>query len=318
MRILWLYKYDRKYNFDKWLHLEYVRHVKQLGYDIIAYGPRLEEEYYDIMLVPYRPSLSWEELIDMSGADIAILNTRSRAFEHYSPFTGEKQGCWLPDGFAKSKKVIKVLIDEDAHYEKDDLWVKEMGFSLTLQRHKSQADRKDWVVKTKWLPFSVNTSIFTPQGTGKRINKVCFTGSMTEKYTDRQNAIRRLYNYNLIDIFPTGIKRDQEYLDCLRSYKCCLSGASNYDICAAKNFEIMASGAVLLTNNFTGIRDLFYDDTYSLYDNDNDNIIARATKILFDDGYAEHLSKNALNCIKARHTDEIRTKQLIEILNKEL
>jgi spore maturation protein CgeB len=292
--------------------------MKQLGYDIVAYGPGLQEEYSDIAPIAYVPPsrMTWDILLDQIQPDVAILNTRSRAWDYYNPFTGEMRGCWLPRGF-ESKRIPKVLIDEDSHYEKDDNWVFESNFQLTFQRHYSQAIRKDWKVKTLWLPFSVNIDVFKPDPSISRINKVCFTGSMTGPYSDRIRAIEALQKEGLIDVFPTRVKVGQEYVKTLQSYSICLSGASDYNICAAKNFEIVASGSVLLTNYFSGMEKLF--DTrfiveYGTYD------VVQIAKIVLDGSQKEweRVTASGIDHIKRYHTDEIRTKQMIDILKKEL
>lgn len=317
MKILWLYRYDKNYNFDSFFHLDYARHVKQLGYDLVAYGPELHKEYSDITPIEYTRRLTWDVLLDQIQPDVAILNTRSRAWDYYSPFTGEMRGCWLPAGFETSNRIPKVLIDEDSHYEKDDDWVYNFGFGLTFQRHYSQAKRTDWKVKTKWLPFSVNTKVFMPNPRIKRINKVCFTGSMTGAYTDRIKAVEQLKEAGLIDVFPTRVKVGKEYIKTLQSYSVCLSGASDYDICAAKNFEIMASGSILLTNYFSGMEKLFDTDLVVEYRPDNLSIVVD-TLLTMDQEERDNVAAAGINYIKTYHTDQIRTKQMIEIMEREL
>jgi spore maturation protein CgeB len=76
----------------------------------------------------------------------------------------------------------------------------------------------------------------------------------------------------------------------------------------------MASGSVLLTNYFSGLELLFPPEAYCLY-NDTD-IVEKATQILNDQEYAQHIVDAGLKTIHDRHTNQIRTKQLFDILEK--
>lgn len=317
IRCLWLYRYSVNYNFDHWFHLSLVRHMKQLGYDVIAYGPEIEKEYNDLLLVKYSPNISWDNLLDIVKPDVAILNTRSRAFDYYSPFTGEMRGCWLPKGF-ESTRIPKVLIDEDSHYEKDDNWVFNSNFQLTLQRHRSQALRK-WKVKTLWHPFSVNTDVFKPNPSIQKVHKICFAGSMTSPYSDRIKAIRALENRGLIDVFPTRVKVGQDYIRCLQQYDACLSGASDYDICAAKNLEIMACGSLLITNRFTGLNEMFNNGSEcAIWDNLNQLVDLGVAIQNNQCSYLDSVTSSARSYVEKYHSDEVRTEQLMTILKEEL
>jgi hypothetical protein len=138
MKILWLYKYSASYNLDKWFHLEYVRWMKNNGYNIVAYGPGIHEAYPDIAPLAYSELLLSHHLKEILKPDICILNTKSRMFEYYSPHTNVATGCILPNDF-KDWNIPKVVIEEDAHYEKNGEWYQEVGIDLLLQRHYSQS-----------------------------------------------------------------------------------------------------------------------------------------------------------------------------------
>jgi hypothetical protein len=316
MKILWIYKYSASYNLDKWFHLEYVRWMKNNGYDIVAYGPGIHEVYPDIAPLAYVENTRWDSLLDILKPDVCILNTKSRMFEHYSPHTGSALGCILPIGFETSKRIPKVMIEEDAHYEKNGKWYQEVGIDLLLQRHYSQSLR-DWGVKTLWHPFSVDETIFCPDDC-QRTNKVCFSGHITSPYPERRRFCDLLKNQNLIDVFEHKEKINEKYIKCLQEYVAHLSTASIYDITAAKNFEIMSSGSILITPKFSGIDLLFPEDSYCEINLDGSDIVEKVRKILPGFEYRKNIVDNGLRCIKERHTNKVRTKELIEILEKEL
>ena len=316
MKILWIYKYSASYNLDKWFHLEYVRWMKNNGYDIVAYGPGIHEAYPDIALLDYRSNHTWEFILDTLKPDVCILNTKSRMFDYYSPHTNVATGCILPVGFCDSKRIPKIVIEEDAQYEKDGKWYQEVGINLLLQRHYSQSLR-DWGVKTLWHPFSVDEKIFCPRN-DFRLNKVCFAGHITSPYPERRRFCDSLKMYNLIDVFEHKEKINEKYIKCLQDYVAHLSTASIYDISAAKNFEIMSSGSVLITPKFSGIDLLFPEDSYCEINLDGSDIVAKTRRILEDSEYRQNLVSNGLKCIKEKHTNEVRTKELIKILETEL
>jgi len=319
MRILWIYKYSASYNLDKWFHLEYVRWMKNNGYDIVAYGPGIHEVYPDIALLDYRSNHTWGFILDTLKPDVCILNTKSRMFDYYSPHTNVATGCILPVGFCDSKRIPKIVIEEDAHYEKDGKWYQEVGINLLLQRHYSQSLR-DWGVKTLWHPFSVDENIFCPGGKNisQRIKKVCFAGHITVPYPERRRLCDSLKAHNLIDVFEHKEKINEKYIKCLQDYVAHLSTASIYDITAAKNFEIMSSGSILMTPKFSGIDLLFPEDTYCSLELDGSDILEKVFKILNDPDYVRVTTDKALKCIKSKHTNRVRTKELLKTLETEL
>jgi spore maturation protein CgeB len=314
MKILWLYKYDSAYNFDKWLHMEFVRTLSKCpGVEVIAYGYNLEKGYPDLCPFPFNPSMSMEDLKKSFDYDVVILNTKSRAFLTYHPTHNFNYKCWLPGDF-RTIQVPKICIEEDYHYEKNDFWYYDMGFNLLIQRHYSQSLRSG-KVKNIWLPFSVDINVFHPIEGEPRLNKICYVGSLTsEAYPDRLKAIHTLSSKGYIDVHKA---HNEAYLLILRRYVGYLSSSSLYNITAAKNFEIMASGGVLITNRFSGIDQLFPDGTCIKFLNDHSDLIPQVEKVLRDQEFANDIVKKGLECIKQLHTHEIRIGQLLEILNNE-
>ena len=88
------------------------------------------------------------------------------------------------------------------------------------------------------------------------------------------------------------------------------------EICAAKNLEIMASGAILFTNKFEGIDFLFSKDDYCSYENDGSDVISKGQRILNDPAYVNMVLNNAKICINEKHSHKIRNGQLMEIFKR--
>jgi hypothetical protein len=290
--------------------------MKKNGYNIQAYGPGLDREYSDIAPLNYNPDISWDSLVQATKADVAILNTKSRQFHYYSPHTKVYTGCYLNPGFETSKIIPKVVIEEDDHYETNGIWYQKNGINLVLERHYSQAQR-DWGVKTLWHPFSVDESLFAPIKIS-RINKICFAGHMTTPYPCRKIVCEKLSDARLIDVFQNREKLDMRYVYCLQQYVSHLSTPSIYDISAAKNFEIMSSGSVLFTPSFSGIDELFPKEAYCEIKIDGSDCVEKARKVLNDEGYRVATVEAGRKCILEKHTNKIRTEELMHILKTEL
>jgi len=311
MNILWFYKYIPEYNFDKWFHMEYARTIaKYPGVKLLAYGMDLEKGYADVATIPYDSKITMYDLKAMFPYDAVICNTKSRMFESYSPHTGVQKNCWIPSGFEEIKEP-KIMIEEDYHYEKNDDWYKEKGFDLLLQRHHSQFLRKG-KVPNAWLPFSVDTEVFAPVSID-RVNKIAFVGSsVNTAYPDRNRAIQTLSNYDYIVNYRMIV--DEGYINVLKKNIAFLSCSSIYDITAAKTFEIMSSGAVLLTDMFSGIDEIFPDGTCVKFKKDQSDLVSLAAKILADREFARGIAANGMAHIRKHHSNDVRTGQLLDII----
>jgi hypothetical protein len=333
MKILFLYKYIDSYSFDDWLNDKFALAInKNPSIELKMYGPNMHNIYPMLSVCPYNPSLSIEAIYDMYNFDVAVINTKSRCFHYYNPKKDQVDGYWLPVNFNNYKKIKKVVLEQDYHYEKNDSWYSEAGIDLILQRHYSQSLRQE-TVPMKWFPFSVDTNIFNPNtrvvqdrkgnyrelsNTNNRIEKIAFVGnSGDEAYIYRRTATNILLTENLGASYAGSKKVDVEYVDILRKYIAYISCGSTYEICAAKNFEIMASGGILFTNKFLGIDLLFPKNSYISYNHKSyDDVLAKAREIINNKELQNEINKNAMKCINECHTHEIRTNQLIKILEE--
>jgi len=332
MNILFLHRYIPEYSFDEWLNAKWIECIYKMGtHGIKVYGPMMWDAFPHMCVCKYDENLTLEQLRSFYGFDVIIVNTKSRCFFYYDPKANRAEGCWLPKDFTTfTKSIPRLILDQDSHYEKDGKWLQEMKFDMILQRHYSQSLR-DWGIPCKWLPFSVDTSTFhkdrlTCDHKGvplrlppyeQRIKKICFTGNNADDaYVIRRTAINRLLAVGVAANFAGAKKVDGEYVQVLRQYVGYLSCGSIYEITAAKNFEIMASGGVLLTNRFKGIELLFPDNCYVPYSNDCCDIEVQANRILNDVSYTANIVQKAHECIRARHTHEVRMNELVDIIQK--
>jgi len=315
MKILCFYSYSDKYDYDNWLHMKFMEVVdKYPGIEVVCYGPGLEIKHPEIVPIRFDPKLSMSELCKRLQPDVVIVMTKSRMFEGYNPHecrTYERQhsNCWMPYGFGKFD-ILKIVLEEDYHYEIDDRWYQETGIDLILQRHHCAVKRQQ-KVKMQWFPFSVDIDVFYP-GVRERKAKVCFAGSVNRFYPKRALAITVLGRENLIDIYDSKEKVGTSYISALQNYRCHLSGSSIFGITPAKMFEIMACGSVLLTNREKHFEEIFDEGSYVVFD--GDDVVERTRKVLNDQDYRREIVSNALACIMERHTHQIRIEELLHII----
>lgn len=312
LRILYLYQDDERYRYDYYLRelpleIPYI----ELGSSVFLYGLNAHKMYPNHTPILYDENIPLSEIVRVLNIDVILIAQKSRMFVNYHPpkyYPTHENKTWL-NGLDKIT-IPKIVIEEDYHHEADDTWYQENGIDLILQRHYSQVERQQ-KIKMDWLPFSVDENIFKLQDRdGIRINKIALVGSDTgDAYKLRRETGQILKKLNLIDIFTNREKVYEKYIECLRSYVGHLSCGSSFDICPAKSFEIMACGSALLTNKYSGIEKLFPEDSYYLYEENN---VAEMARILLENKkLRKHIVDNALLCIKERHTNKIRARELV-------
>jgi len=324
VRILWYYKYNRYYNHDEWLHAHFAKAISQYpGVELKFYGLYMEDLYPNMIVTKWDYDVTFKDIVDKFFPDIIILNTKSRMFRDYEPKHPEFPGnIWLPRGWDNYKvKIPRIMIEEDYFVEQNDDWYAQNNISLILQRHYSQylRGKENGKVKHLWLPFSIDPNIFKPNPNITRKNRICFAGAnQGSPYVERREACRLLSEANLIDIFNNKEKIGDTYIKCLQEYTCHLSGCLTHNINPSKNFEIMASGSVLLTNDASNGKDLLSPaNSYMTYKTDCSNVLEKAKEIIGNYDLRKEVTENAMKCIAEKHTHEIRIKELLNIIEQE-
>lgn len=334
MKILWLFHFKLNNNYDHYLNVDFAYSIGQYpGVELMGYGSDLTEHHPKLAPMKYADNITMDDIYKVFPFDAVIVNTKGRCFEYYNPHTGVIKEPCLPKGFKEWKKTPKIMFEEDYHYEKDDSWYHEMGMDVILQRHYSQSLRQE-NVPMMFFPFSVDNKVFNITDTtvkyqhmtlllassNERDKKIAFVGNDGDKaYIYRFWAIRNLVKLNMGKNYSAAEKPfhrrvDGEYIQLLRQYIAHISCGSTFEICAAKNLEIMATGSVLFTNKFLGIDLLFPENSYVSYKNDWSDLVPKAKKILHEPEYVKEITTNALKCVNERHTHNHRIAELLEII----
>ena len=323
MKILWLYGSNKKWDaINHWYHMDWTKVIKkQPNVQLIAYGWNLDKMWKELTPIPFDIKITGKDIKKEFNFDVIIINNKNRFF--INPLKRKTTG-WLSDNFFDGLlNIPKIILEGDYHqhrrgYISED-FLEKVGIDLILHRHLANVKlaQKDFPnIKSGWLPCSVDNTIFKPNYSITREKKICLIGGWSPKvYTHRNLAGSFL--------LPTGLLKQykqrllgQDYVNCLQSYIGHINGSSKFDLTTAKMFEIMASGSVLLTDksNEYGLKELFVNDSYCVYERNGLDIVEKSKLILNDKFYRNHIIKRAIKCIKERHTHEIRAGELIEII----
>ena len=313
-KILWLYSSKgTPINYNHWFHMDFVRILKERkDVQVMPYGYLLKKYYNDLTPIEWDSKITLKDLKKVFDFDVIIMDNKDRRFKY------DSGGSWLPKDFNDFNLTPKILMEGDYHAKAK--WHLDGKIDAFILRHKSQFIKcqKDYSLKKCfWLPCSVDTEVFKPNTQYNRKELIFYLGTLNKKvYPYRYEAHKILQEKNLIN---SGRIFEQAYIKNLQSYICHLSGSSYFHIDPSKNFEIMASGSVLFTNedNKSGIKDLFPQNSYCTYKSlDSSDVEKKAHKILNDYGYRQSLIQNALKCIKEKHTHQIRARELINIIKQ--
>lgn len=330
MSFLFLYLYNKAYSFDGYFHLDLVNHFTKAGYPSMAYGPNIQEAYSNIMVQEYDKNITMEELHEKFPFTHIILLTQSRMFNQYRPplvppaSKEIREDCWLPRDFNIFNKAKKILIDEDMHYEDNTDWIKSANIDLILQRHYSNVKRFKDIDKHNlrcfWHPFSVDVELFKPDNR-ERVNKIAMASSVShEIYIWRKMLMDKLVPLELMEDYAEQRKIGNDYIETLKSYVATGCGSSIYDIGPAKMFEIMASGSLLFTddNPKCGMYQLFDIKNMICYNRDGSDMIEKARWILNNPEEVKQMTLRARKEIEKKHSHEVRIKELVKIIEREL
>lgn len=297
--------------------MDFARQMAKYGANLRAYGPGLQDLYSDMLVCAYDKNLTISDIYKEFPFDAIICCTKSRMFEYYNPHKDEAKGCWLPDGI-NTFDCVKVMLEEDYHYEKSDIWYSQFGFDLILQRHYANyvKQKKLGAVNTGWLPFSVNEEVFKPNSELQRINKIAFAGNFNSTiYPHRYVCKEELKKENLLHDYAARAKENL-YIECLQKYVSHLSCSSIYNVTPAKMFEIMASGSLLFTNESDayGLDKLFPKNCYVTYKEDYSDLVEKAQGILRSRIVTTGMAELGRKTVLEKHTDKVRIVELLNIL----
>ena len=332
LNILWLYGSVPKYDvINHWYHVGFAKIINSLpNVNLMLYGLDMEKLYPDLAKIPFDINITGQDIKKEFDFDVIIMDNKNRFA--YSRTKEERKArkarnFWLkPEFFDSLDNIPKVFLEGDYHLHfkmalpEEKNWYQDMKVDLLLVRHLTALGyHQDKSMPIQWFPCSVNTDIFKPNPIIQRKNKICLiSGYGLGYYSYRNTAGKILEKEHLIDIYGKRFI-GQNYITNLQSYICHLSGSSIRAITPAKMFEIMACGSVLFTDagEEYGLKELFPDDSYVTYDKvEYSDVIEKGKKIINEPEFRNDMTTKALQCIKEKHSHEVRGRELIEIITK--
>jgi len=225
-------------------------------------------------------------------------------------------------GFEQIKNIPKVSLEIDYYTylnDNNENWYKEKGIDLIICRGPYAANL--FPIRNVYLPWSAHEDFLTDPTTdylSSKYNKILYVGggrySTNVLYRTRQLAIRMLELDGSLDYY--GNVGYEAYPKLIKQYRCGLSCSLYYlNMAPAKAFEIMATGATLLSNDFICSDSLFPGkQCYFKYEQDCSDILKVSRIIQNDADLVKEVTFNAINMINNYHTDSIRAKELYQIL----
>jgi hypothetical protein len=275
---------------------------------LYIYGPKENES--EISPVLFDNKLSFVDVVRIFNPDIVLLPEKAIVnyfFERYGSLNA-------------TKDIPKISIEVDYYNILNDItWYQQHGINFIVNR--GAYSDSDYNLPHVWLPWSAHDMFYTDETSDyldNRIDKIAFVGggrySRNKYYKTRQKAIRMLEERDLIDDY--GSTPPLVYKELLSKYitvlGCNFAGLRHV---AAKTFEIMASGALLLTTEF-GYEDVLFGNKYCFlkYKEDCSNLLELIRIYCSDRVAIKHITKNALTIINNKHLHKHRIVELYNIL----
>jgi hypothetical protein len=305
-----LHFFDGRRNNTRIIQIDFMLMLQQYC-TLYIYGPK-ENEWNgeEISPLKFNNKLSFVDVVKELNPDVVIM----------PEYDLSKLMIRGMGNLKKIKSIPKVSIEIDYYSILDTPnWFKKIGIDFIINR--GPYSDSVYRVPHVWLPWSAHDMFYTDETSdyfSDRIRKVVFVGggrySRNKYYQIRQKAIRMLEEKKLVDYIETAPPRT--YKKFLSEYEIGLSCSfKGLQMAPAKVFEIMASGAVLLTTHFIHKDILFGNEKcFFEYREDCTDLLDITEKILSDFDFAEAVTKNALRVINTKHLHKHRIKELYNIL----
>jgi hypothetical protein len=167
-----------------------------------------------------------------------------------------------------------------------------------------------------WLPHACDPEYHDPEFNGKKIHDLTFVGHRHPSvHKARINLLAQLgkqFNVNVRGgLFLDNMARE------FKQSKIVFNRSLNKDV-NMRFFEAMCSGSCLLTDWISDMEDLGAKRGVHFIAYDDDNVAARAVKVLLGDPERRsRVAKAGQEFVKANHTYDHRAKVLMEHVNKD-
>jgi len=282
--------------------------------DLVIYGSKAHYPIFSSYdSYPFRDRIVLQELVNETMADVVLLGGGGSL----NYFRGSLR-CNVP--------VVLLLNEYITLPEKFRKKIKKLSGYFDLSIARVQPGLRDFGPPSVWLPFSASEEFYTEYNSDdidRRDRKIVYRGTERGQppYTVRKKAIGLLEESGLLA--PRASRKHatsfRRYPSHLKSYIGGLSCAwGSWGQTPLKAFEILASGTVLLTQQFRPevVERLFGTDRkyYVAYKDDCSDVVGKAKRIVDDVDRSKRLVRDALEMVNGRHLDGHRVRELYGIL----
>lgn len=189
-------------------------------------------------------------------------------------------------------------------------------FSVTKR---STQDMKNNQVAKKvfWLPFSVSTDKYYNMNLEKEYELMAVFLIKNSLYPNRE-TLQKMIQKLPYKTFTEPIKH-QEYIKKINQSKIFITSNNIYSSLNMKYTEVLSCGTFLLANLPEDLDDVgLKNGEHLVIYNDFDDLKKKIDYYLRNEKEREEIAKNGMNFVRKNHSNEVRIKEMTEIIQKEL
>ncbi|WP_171643908.1 glycosyltransferase [Paenibacillus phytorum] len=236
----------------------------------------------------------------------------------------------LPRGL-NEVNIPKGVLFHDVYRVRDDFknFVKENSLDLVLAHYRESflTYFPEFHDRFRWLPNHAYEPVFHKYGLKRRINYLMM-GKINGAYPLRSKIYKKMKG---IDGFVShghpGYKwfskrdsktkfLDENYAMEISRAKIFLTCGSIYNFAVGKYFEVPACGTLLLTSDFSELRDLGFIHKETFVKIDKHNFLAKAKYYLRHRDERNEIRRKGYALVQSRHTTSIRVREFVDELWK--
>lgn len=188
---------------------------------------------------------------------------------------------------------------------------KKADFAFVAQKRGLEQMKLDGVVNPIWLPHAVEPQAYPKIDVATKRYDVCFVGNINSG--NRVEAVDRLFRE-----FPNFYYGQQLFENAAQKYaesKVCFNIAMTDDL-NMRNFEVMASGSMLLTSWIPTIEEFFEDGKHLVLYRSLDEMVDKAKYYVDHDTEREKIAQAGYEAVIANHKIMDRVGLMLETFLK--
>jgi spore maturation protein CgeB len=217
-------------------------------------------------------------------------------------------------------------IDLQTQTEERKKYVRENKIDLVFSPtkdffHRTLPELKD---KFRWLPFSNNPDIFKDWHLKKDIDFLLMGRSWSAWYPFRNLVLKKMtglkgfvYHKHPYEGNPEGRKVyiGEEYAKEINRAKIFFTCGTKFNYPVRKYFEVPACNTLLMAKGNKDLKELGFINGQNFVECTDDNFYDLAMYYLENDKERERIARNGYNLVHSRHTDRVRVKEFLDMIN---